>query len=691
MSVFYSRRRARAAQQPTPSGGTMQRIGIDHFTRYLFPSSLKAKGNLVAFIGKRASLEDNKYYSDIYLFDGTGVRPLTSTGDVQSLYWLGDSLVFPAIRKEKDKERIEKKLPLTVLQRLDPGFGEAQEFARFPMSITDIEFISEDEYFFTATYDPLIERLSCEDEEKSAKALKEENDYIVFDEIPFWHNGKGVTNKKRNRLYRCRSGKVTAVTDPFTDVLSFKLDRDSKDLLFTARRFTDKMATSNRLYLLRGNEAPVDISFEQEDFDHQNFIFVAPDTILLQGTDRKAYGLNQNGDFFLYNYGSGEKITIDDSHDYNGGNSVGSDIKMAGGYEPVWQLQDGIVYFIETIDDSSHLMSIDLQNRKIARVTTQSGLIQDFVLCGSRFVAIAMRGNDGPELYGIEKDGTETRLTTFNAGAIDGYEISTPETFTFTNEVGDTIRGWVMKPVDFDPKAKYPVILDIHGGPKTVYGSVFFHEMQYWAACGYAVIFCNPTGSDGKGARFADIRGKYGTVDYRDIMTFVDICLAQNPWMDAERMGVTGGSYGGFMTNWIIGHTDRFKAAVSQRSISNWLSKSNTTDIGYYFNADQIGATPWSDPEKLWWHSPLKYADRVRTPTLFLHSDEDYRCWLAEGIQMFTALKYHGVEARMCIFRGENHELSRSGLPKHRVRRLEEITKWFDEHLKEPIKKPEQR
>jgi len=151
------------------------------------------------------------------------------------------------------------------------------------MPITDLVFISEDEYFFTATYDPMMERLSCEDEEKTAKALKDESDYIVFDEIPFWHNGRGVTNKKRNRLYHYRAGEVTAVTDPFTDVLSFKLDEGSKHLIFIARRFTDKMDTSNRLFLLRENETPVDISFEKEDFDHQHVMFVAPDTILLEG------------------------------------------------------------------------------------------------------------------------------------------------------------------------------------------------------------------------------------------------------------------------------------------------------------------------------------------------------------------------------------------------------------------------
>lgn len=249
-------------------------------------------------------------------------------------------------------------------------------------------------------------------------------------------------------------------------------------------------------------------------------------------------------------------------------------------------------------------------------------------------------------------------------------------------EKGINIEGWIMKPVDFDKNKKYPGILNIHGGPKTVYGEVFFHEMQYWANEGYAVFFCNPRGSDGRGNEFSDIRGKYGTVDYDDLMRFTNFILENYPFINEDRLGVTGGSYGGFMTNWIIGHTNRFKAAASQRSISNWISKFCTTDIGYYFVNDQQDATPWNDVDKLWFHSPLKYAHKVTTPTLFIHSEEDYRCWLPEGLQMFTALKYHGVEARLCMFRGENHELSRSGKPKHRIRRLKEITDWFNRYLK---------
>jgi dipeptidyl aminopeptidase/acylaminoacyl peptidase len=206
--------------------------------------------------------------------------------------------------------------------------------------------------------------------------------------------------------------------------------------------------------------------------------------------------------------------------------------------------------------------------------------------------------------------------------------------------------------------------------------------MQYWCGKGFAVLFCNPTGSDGRGETFADLRGHYGETDYRDIMSFVDTALAQNPWIDAEHVGVTGGSYGGFMTNWIVGHTQRFKAAATQRSITNWLGFNLTSDIGYTFGEDQTGGTPWNNFEGLWRQSPGKYLDQATTPLLVIHSEEDYRCYMADGIQIFYALKQKGVDARMVLFKGENHELSRSGKPKNRVRRLQEITEWMEKYLK---------
>lgn len=159
-------------------------------------------------------------------------------------------------------------------------------------------------------------------------------------------------------------------------------------------------------------------------------------------------------------------------------------------------------------------------------------------------------------------------------------------------------------------------------------------------------------------------------------------CLPAIPRSIGRGLAVTGGSYGGFMTNWIIGHTDRFACAASQRSISNWLSFYGVSDIGTYFAGDQCDGDIYDSPEKLWELSPLKYAAQVKTPTLFIHSDEDYRCPLEQGLQMYTAISNRGVPARLCMFRGENHELSRSGKPKHRIRRLTEITDWIEKYTK---------
>ena len=268
------------------------------------------------------------------------------------------------------------------------------------------------------------------------------------------------------------------------------------------------------------------------------------------------------------------------------------------------------------------------------------------------------------------------------SGSVTGQRM-VGETLYFLNTDGVDIDGFVMKPVGYEPGTRYPGILHIHGGPKMVFGPGFHHEMQLWAASGFFVCYCNPRGSCGKGNAFADLQGKYGEVDFRDLMEFTDEVLRRYPEIDADRMGVAGGSYGGFMTNWVIGHTDRFRCAVSQRSIANYVGDYLLSDIGYYYVPDQQLGTIWEHPERLWKASPLTYADRVKTPTLFIHADKDYRCTLANGLEMFAALKLHGVESKLCMFYGENHGLSREGKPSNRISRLSEILHWMEEHLKE--------
>ena len=299
---------------------------------------------------------------------------------------------------------------------------------------------------------------------------------------------------------------------------------------------------------------------------------------------------------------------------------------------------------------------------------------------GKRFLFSAAVGLKLPEVY-LWDGGQLEQLTDFNGAALEGVTISVPERLTFTNTDGVDIDGFVMKPVGYEPGKRYPGILHIHGGPKMVFGPGFHHEMQLWAASGFFVCYCNPRGSCGKGNAFADLQGKYGEVDFRDLMEFTDEVLRRYPEIDADRMGVAGGSYGGFMTNWVIGHTDRFRCAVSQRSIANYVGDYLLSDIGYYYVPDQQLGTIWEHPENLWKASPLTYADRVKTPTLFIHADKDYRCTLANGLEMFAALKLHGVESKLCMFYGENHGLSREGKPSNRISRLREILHWREEHL----------
>jgi len=297
--------------------------------------------------------------------------------------------------------------------------------------------------------------------------------------------------------------------------------------------------------------------------------------------------------------------------------------------------------------------------------------------------AVAISRPDEPgDLYMLSiTDGELTRLTSVNDAFLQNKTLSVPEAIRFEAEDGTELNGWLMRPVGFREGEKYPLILEIHGGPHAMYGNAYMNEFQILASKGYAVLYINPRGSHGYGQEFVNaVRSDYGGGDYSDLMKAVDYVLENYDFIDEERLGVTGGSYGGFMTNWIVGHTNRFKAAVTQRSISNWLSFYGVSDIGYYFTEWQIGAG-LEDIERLWKHSPLSYVENVETPLLILHSEKDYRCPIEQAEQLFIALKRLKKETKFIRFPEENHELSRSGRPNLRIDRLNFITDWFDEYL----------
>ncbi len=273
-------------------------------------------------------------------------------------------------------------------------------------------------------------------------------------------------------------------------------------------------------------------------------------------------------------------------------------------------------------------------------------------------------------------------LTAVNADVLAEREVPAPVSFTFTRD-GYTLQGWYIQPVGLEAGEKAPVVVEVHGGPHAMYGHSYMHEFQVLAAAGFGVLYTNPRGSLGYGQDFVDaVRGDYGGGDYEDVMALVDHAVANFDWVDEDRLGITGGSYGGFMTNWVVGHTNRFKGAVTQRSISNWTSFYGVSDIGYYFTEWQIGGD-FADLDTLWKHSPLAHADNIETPLLILHGEKDYRCPIEQAEQLFIALKRRGKTTEFYRFPDSNHELSRSGTPSLRMDRYGAIVDWMTKYVKE--------
>ena len=285
-------------------------------------------------------------------------------------------------------------------------------------------------------------------------------------------------------------------------------------------------------------------------------------------------------------------------------------------------------------------------------------------------------------------DGDGRRLTSVADDFVAGRELADVERFEAVSADGTEVDAWLVRPPGFDESRRYPVLLTIHGGPFTQYGTGFFDEVQVYAGGGYCVLFSNPRGGSGYSEEWGRaIRGPgggagpgWGTVDYEDLMGVVDTALERFPSLDPDRLGVLGGSYGGFMTSWIVGHTKRFKAAVSERAVNQMVSAFGSSDIFWIFER-QFGGPVWEHVDDWLRMSPATYAREIETPLLVVHSENDLRCNVEQGEHLFTLLRLLGKEVEMLRFPAEGHELSRSGSPVHRVQRFEAILEWFGRHL----------
>ncbi len=624
----------------------MRSIELDDFSRVVLigPPKLRFDGEFIAFRAGRADLNKNMYDYRIWSMK-LGERPIPITegprdGDPS---WEPQGKRFIFIRKSDSEDELVMFTPN----------GEKLVVFRWKNGISRAEWASER---------IAVAALNEGDKEEDVKVIKT---------IPFWKNGKGWTYWYVSRLYGIdlNTGEKWPISPDGMYIKDFMPSPDGKKVAFLS---------------LKDKSKPLDVSLFISSMDGSNRYEIGPGNWFLQsvnwgnngrvlgivGHDRRR-GLATNEHLYetsIDNWRPEDKSPMNRSL----GNSLNSDVRGGSDQRPKWM--NGKWYFTIHDGTSVHLYAND---GNLVQLINEDVSIEGFDAKAGRIVLNLMRIDKPAEIY--ELADRLIKLTDLNGGFNKRVKLPKPNRFSFLASDGVKIEGFLLRPDDGEPP--FPTVLYIHGGPATAFGYAFMHELYLLRDKGYAVLFTNPRGSEGYGEEFRDIRKHYGERDYQDLMEAVDEVIGMG-LADPDRLAVMGGSYGGFMANWIIGHTDRFKAAITMRSISDWISDYGTTDIGFFFNPEHIGGTPWENFQVYWEKSPITYVDKVKTPTLIIHSLDDYRCWLSQALELFTALKSRGIDTELVLFPEEDHDLSRKGKPKHRIIRLEKIIEWLDNHLK---------
>ena len=374
------------------------------------------------------------------------------------------------------------------------------------------------------------------------------------------------------------------------------------------------------------------------------------------------------------------------NYDFDMGDSVfGDNAAPRGGNGRTlhWSADGKTLFDVVAKQGRTQLVKVDAQSGAVSEITRGDQAVLDFSIAADAHAMVALVSTPTMigDLFAVALDGSQQRITDLNQKLWSQLNLTAPEEFTYASFDGKRIQAWIQKPPGFDPKRKYPLVLNIHGGPHAAYGWIFEHEFQWMAARGYVVLYVNPRGSVSYGQEFANIiQYRYPGDDYRDLMTGVDELLKRG-YIDARKLAVTGGSGGGVLTDWTVTHTGRFAAAVSQRDISNWASWWYTADFTL-FQPHWFKAPPFQDPQDYTNRSAITYVENIHTPVMFVLGESDYRTPPdSGGEQLFRALKFLKRPTAMVMFPRETHELSRSGEPWHRVERLEHIVNWFDKWM----------
>jgi dipeptidyl aminopeptidase/acylaminoacyl peptidase len=674
---------------PTAQGKRL--ITEDDIMKFVWiaEGQISPDGSQVAFTRVTINEEKNEYETSLWVTAASGSgepRRLTSSTRDSSPRWSPDGKTIAFVRAT-EKDGKPQPSQIYVLQ-LDGGDARAlTEIARgasAPVWSPDGSRIA----FSSTTKDDDI-----------VPPLPPDTDVRVITSAVYRANGSGWNEADRPShiwVIAVRPGQVTAPRQLTTGKYSEAgqaWSPDGSKIYFTSTRVDEPyyFQSDSDLYSVPSTGGEISkvasingsIGGPRPSPDGKSIAFNGT----LYGTPERSY--DQPDLFVAAADGSGSPRNLTAKYDYDIGGGVGGDQRAprgggAGG--AIWSADGKSIITVAGEQGSANLVRVDVATGNVTPVYKAAHTVQAYTATpdGTTIAAVTSTGTNINDLFILDATagGSAARqITRINEPLFKNIKLSEPEEVWWTSFDGRKIQGWVLHPPDFDKSRQYPFILEIHGGPHSAYGNVFTHEFHWMAAKGYVVLYPNPRGSSNYGQDFGNvIQYRYPGDDYKDLMAGVDM-MVKRGYVDAKRMGVTGGSGGGLLTNWTVTQTTRFAAAVSMRSIADWSGFWYTADFSQY-TPSWFRKAPWEDPADYVARSPITHVAKVKTPMMFIDGDEDLRTPPANGGEvMFRALKYLKVPAVMVRFPGETHELSRSGKPKHRVERLQHILGWFDKYL----------